>query len=143
MPTHPATDNSTYANTDFIVDTHINLQWTTVDFIGNMITGTVTHDFNIIQDTSTYVLDMWNQTITSVEIVSAGTAKRLTEAAGEPIEMPGNTPLSWTVTTPNPGSGQVLTIDLLQEFPAGTSLSVMIGFVTAPDAMALTWMTPT
>ena len=104
-PTHPTADNSTYANIDYAVTTHIQFDWENITFFNGeanatTIMGYVSTDFLILQDTEVVVLDAWNLNIINVTL-GTGSAKTATEQGksykevyGDFSAMPG---LSWNV----------------------------------------------
>lgn len=70
-PSHPIADNSTYANIEYAVTTHIQLDFENITFFNGeanatTITGYVATDFSILQDTEVIVLDAWNLTIIDI-----------------------------------------------------------------------------
>jgi leukotriene-A4 hydrolase len=138
-PTHPTTDNSTYANTDYIKDTWLHIDWNNIFWTNSTILGSVTHEMIVIQETNYITLDMWDQTIINVTAVNPGLSAISKDM---PTGNLGGQPLTWRVDAPNPGSGQVLIIDLGQTMPVGANYGIQIFYSTAPTALALTWLTP-
>ena len=57
-------------------------------------------------------MDSWNLTIQEILLMPPGSALNATMNAGN-VPVYNDTPaLNWTIANPNPGSGQVLVIDL-------------------------------
>ena len=48
IPTPPSTDNSTYANTDYVQDYHIQIDWDYVNWGNSTLEGSITHEMNVI-----------------------------------------------------------------------------------------------
>ena len=47
-PTHPVVDNSTFANTEYVQDYHIHLDWDYVYWNNSTISGSVTHELRAL-----------------------------------------------------------------------------------------------
>lgn len=67
----------------------------------------------VIQETDYVTLDIWDLTITSVSLVGVG--------GGE---------LAYTVTSPNPDMGSVLTIDLNMTYPVSSTVEIQVFYST-------------
>lgn len=52
-------DNSTFANADMIKTTHYHVDWE-VDFNHSELIGSITHDLDVLTDTTELVMDSWN-----------------------------------------------------------------------------------
>lgn len=78
IPTPPSTDNSTYSNTDYVQDYHIQIDWDYVNWGNSTLEGSITHEMNVIQDTDYVTLDVWNLTIINVTLAVPGSAKTAT-----------------------------------------------------------------
>jgi len=140
VPTHPSTDNSTFANTDYVQDYHIQIDWDYVFWGNSTLSGSITHELKVIQDTDFVTFDIWDLTISSVVSTAPGSAKTATKN-GHKVEL-GTTELLWNVQTKDPGSGQVLTIQLDSTAVEGSDIAIQIFYSTSPTANALTWLTP-
>ena len=75
-PKQPHADNSTYGNIEQMATTHVHLDWT-VDFDRKVISGAVTHDLDIIDNTQVLVIDAWNIKVSEVKLLKAGAAHRM------------------------------------------------------------------
>ena len=78
IPTPPSMDNSTYANTDYVQDYHIQIDWDYVFWSNSTVLGSITHEMNVIQDTDYVTLDVWDLTIINVTSTAPGSAKTAT-----------------------------------------------------------------
>jgi len=141
IPTRPTTDNSTFANTDYIQDYHMHIDWDYVFWTNSTILGSVTHDCRVIQETDFATFDFWGQTIINVTAVAAGEAQAATRE-GRRVNNLGAFMLNYTITSPDPASGSVLTVEFPTTMPVGSSYGIQIFYTTAPNSMALTWLTP-
>ena len=95
IPSHPSTDNSTFANTDYVKDTHIQIDWDNVFWNNSTLQGSITHELKVIQDTDYVTFDVWDLTITSVVSTSPGSAKTATKN-GHKVPL-GDTELLWNI----------------------------------------------
>jgi len=87
-------------------------------------------------------LDSWNLDIQEVLLMPPGAAINATNNAGNVPVYNDSVSLAFEVKDPNPGSGQVLVIDLGANYTLGTELSLQIFYATSPTGQALTWLTP-
>ena len=87
-------------------------------------------------------MDSWNLTIQEVLLMPPGAAMNATMNAGNVPVYNDSVSLNYTIMDPNPGSGQVLVIDLGANYTLGTELSLQIFYATSPTGQALTWLTP-
>lgn len=133
-------DNSTYANAYEIHTTHFHVDWE-VDFNNKQLVGSVTHDFEVLQDTNHVVLDSWLINIESVEQLPAGSAKTLMNHGVVQAIIVGET-LKWETEVVNPEIGDAMTIYFNEVQAAGTTVSVRIYYTTRPEAQAFSWMEP-
>jgi leukotriene-A4 hydrolase len=99
-------DNSTYANADQIHTPHFHVDWK-ISFDEKVIYGAVTHDLEVLQDTTQLVLDSWLINIESAELLPAGSAiARINDPS---IQQTGES-LSWQIAEVNPILGSALII---------------------------------
>lgn len=103
IPTHPRTDNSTFANTDYVQDYHIQIDWDYVFWGNSTLLGSITHEMKVVADTDFVTLDVWDLNIINVTSVAPGSAKTATKN-GHRVPL-GDTELTWNVQTKDPGSG--------------------------------------
>lgn len=109
-PTHPQVDNSTFANVEYVQDYHIHLDWDYVFWNNSTILGSITHELRALQATDYVTFDVWNLTIINVTSVAPGSGIAATKN-GHRNTAPGLA-LNWSIKEVDPGSGQVLTIEL-------------------------------
>lgn len=95
VPTSPLVDNSTFANTEYVKDYHIQIDWDYVFWNNSTILGSITHEMNVIQNTDFVTFDVWDLTIVNVTSVSVGSAVTATKN-GRKVGL-GDTELLWNV----------------------------------------------
>ena len=140
VPYHPKVDNSTYGNIDQIATTHYHVDWF-VNWTSSELTGSIIHDMTV-KDFVQYVqMDSWNLNIQAVALLPAGSALNATLHQGT-VPVYNGTYLVWDIKSPNPGSGDVIVIELDQNYTAGSEISLQIFYSTSPSGNALTWLTP-
>jgi hypothetical protein len=107
VPYHPKVDNSTYGNIDQIYTTHYHVDWF-VNWTSSQLQGSIIHDMTVKDFTGYVTMDVWNLNIQNVGLLPAGSALNATMHQGS---VPVYTDyLTWTIMSPNPGSGSVLVI---------------------------------
>jgi hypothetical protein len=99
-------DNSTYANADHIHTTHYHVDWQ-VSFDDKVIYGSVTHDLEVLQDTTQLVLDSWLINVESAELLPANSA--FSRIQNPTVEQSGEA-LNWSIVEVNPILGSALVI---------------------------------
>ena len=121
-------DNSTYANADQIHTTHYHCDWK-VDFDKKTLRGSITHDLEVLQDTSILVLDTWLIDIITAEQLTSGSAERMRLAGTNELEVNG-VYLAHEIEEVNPLIGDALTIHFNEVQLAGTTVSVRVHYET-------------
>jgi len=101
-------DNSTYANADEIHTTHYNVDWL-VNFEDETLTGTITHDLEVLQDTDRVIFDSWLINIQAIDLLAGNSGKRMRDAGVEQLEIVGSA-LTWDLDEYNPLIGDALTV---------------------------------
>ena len=66
VPEHPLADNSTFGNIEQITTTHFHLDWS-IDFDTRVISGTITHDLEVVADTRVLQMDAWDINVYGVK----------------------------------------------------------------------------
>jgi len=152
-PTHPTADNSTYANIDYAVATHMHLDWENITFFNGeanatQIFGSVSTDFDIIQDTDVIVVDAWNLNITSAT-QGIGLAKTATEQGKRYKDVHGDnnvlrqlSGVLWHDETSPNSTYSAYIIKLPFTYPAGSVVTITIVYSTESDAEAIGWLNP-
>ena len=111
VPTHPRTDNSTFANLDHIRDYHVHIDWDDIYWDSSTILGSITHDMNVLQDTNYITFDIWDLDILNVTDISAGSASIASKNGHKVIAGLGATELTFSIKTVAESWGQVLVIE--------------------------------
>lgn len=83
----------------------MHIDWNAVYFDSNTISGSVTHDMYVIEDTDYITFDIWNQDILSVTQITTGAAKEATKAGRKVKKSINDVELSWSTQEPDPISG--------------------------------------
>ena len=145
---HPRIDPSTYGNTEHIHTTHFHLDWN-VDFDTEMITGSITHDMKVLQDTNKVYFDIWDIDIDHVNLLDAPNAAMGMKEPGQYVELTQEenegTLLTFetqVLTEVTADQGDVLIVHLPFTKPAGSKLSLRIWYSTSPSGNGFSWMTP-
>lgn len=110
-PTHPRTDNSTFANLDHIRTYHVHLDWDDIYWGSSTILGSITHDMNVLQDTKYITFDIWDLDILNVTDVTAGSAKIASKNGHRVDAGLDATELTFSIKTVAGSWGQVLVIE--------------------------------
>lgn len=131
-------DNSTYANADQIHTTHYHVDWQ-VSFDDKVIYGSITHDLEVLQDTTQLVLDSWLINVESAELLPAESA--ISRIRDPSVEQTGEA-LNWSIVEVNPILGSALVIKFNSVLTAGSFVSVRVHYHTSPSAQAFSWMDP-
>ena len=127
-------DNSTYSNADMIHTTHFHLDWL-VDFDNKELKGAVYHDLDVLADTDWLTMDAWNIDIESVEMVPAGSAKKLRDESPSSLDTAiYGYPLDWEINVINTLIGDELMISFKDVQNAGEEVSVRINYTTLKTA---------
>ena len=64
----------------------MHIDWNSIYFESNTISGSVTHDMQVIEDTDYITFDIWDQDILNVTQVTTGAAKEATKAGQKVIK---------------------------------------------------------
>jgi leukotriene-A4 hydrolase len=150
-------DPSSYSNVDEFEPTHLSFEME-VNFDTSQIDGVVTHSLTAVKDDSELLyMDVWDAvTVNTAEymLVSVsmgmgnGTMMNETMVNGTILEdATSMCPTNWTtvpfeISTPNANIGNALAVTLPCTMPAGTMFLVRFTYVTQPDNLAISWMTP-
>lgn len=99
-----------------------------MNWTNKTLQGSIIFDMNVVAETQYIQLDTWNNIITEVQLLPAGSAYQATMNAGTvPVY---NNPLIWEVKNPNPVCGQVLVVELPMIYGAGATLSIQVFYST-------------
>jgi hypothetical protein len=102
-------DNSTFANLDYVRVTHQFVDWFP-NFTTTQIQGSIVMDLQVLQQVMYLQLDVANCTVTDVQLLPPGSAMSATMNKG--IIPVTDSPLEFTILSPNPVVGDVLVIAL-------------------------------
>ena len=115
-----------------------------VDLDNRVISGTATHDLEVVAETNVLQLDAWDITVTSVKEATTGSAKVMRDhgpdARKSTAHLANGEELQFSVGEYNAIIGQTLIIDLGRTAAVGDQISVTIEYSTSPTGHAFSWL---
>jgi len=94
-----------------------------VDLYNRIISGSATHDFDVVEDTNVLQLDAWDLSVTSVKTPTTGSAMTMrnhgADAKKSQAHVSNDESLKFHIGTYNAIIGQTLIIDLGRIYTAG------------------------
>jgi leukotriene-A4 hydrolase len=115
-----------------------------VDLYNRVISGSATHDLEVVAETNVLQLDAWDITVTSVKEATTGSAMFMRshgpDAYSSAEHLKNGEDLQFTVGTYNAIIGQTLIIDLGRTAAVGDQISVTIEYSTSPTGHAFSWL---
>ena len=122
-------DNSTYANIEQVISTHLSLDFS-VDFDKKHFDGYVIHKMKVLQDNvNTIFFDMVGMSINFITIRDSPSGYWYSVD-------------SWNITSPKPAIGSALQVTTMHAYNTGDTFELKIFYTTNNKTTAISWMTP-
>lgn len=121
-------DNSTYANIDEVISTHLTLDFS-VDFDMKHFSGFVVHKMKVLQDgVNTIFFDMTGLNVNFITIRDSP------QGYWYSVD-------SWNITSPKPAIGSALEVKTMHTYKTGDTFELKIFYTTNNKTTAISWMT--
>lgn len=117
--------------------THQHVDWF-VNWTNKTLQGSIILDMVVKKEVQYVTLDTWGNNVQDVHLMPAGSAMSATLNKG--IVPVADNPLAWAVRTVNPNTGQVLVIDLAQNYTTGTLISLQVLYETGSSSGGVNWL---